>query len=81
VIDYTPTKLEVRSQYANESFGSNEYLANIAEFDRWLETHNAEVIKETEERIIKRIKGDAGQKIMCLECHGELIALIKGENK
>ena len=34
----------------------------------------------TEERIIKLIEGDEGQKIMCLECSDELIALIKGEN-
>ena len=53
VSNYTPTKLEVRSQYANDSFGSDEYLIAVAEFDRWLEAHNAEVVKETEERIIK----------------------------
>ena len=31
------------------------------------------------DRIIKLLKGDEGQKIMCLECSDELIALTKGE--
>ena len=35
----------------------------------------------TEERIIKLLEGDEGQKIMCLECSNELIALIERENK
>lgn len=30
-------------------------------------------------RIIKLLESDEGQKIMCLECSDELIALIKGE--
>lgn len=34
----------------------------------------------SEERIIKLLEGDAGQKIMCLDCSQELIALIKGGN-
>ncbi len=85
--NYTPTKLEVRSQYANDSFGSDEYLIAVAEFDRWLEAHNAEVVKETEERIIKLLEPYIG-------CRDELcypycscsrsefaIKLIKGEQK
>lgn len=84
--DYTPTKLEVRSQYANDSFGSDEYLSNVAEFDRWLEKHNAEVVKETEKRIIKLLEDErwklpngmsaGGTTYLSLE---EAIAFIKGE--
>jgi hypothetical protein len=33
------------------------------------------------ERIIKLLEGDDGQKIMCLKCSDEIVALIKGENK
>lgn len=51
--DYTPTTLEVRAQFANDSFGSDEYITAVAEFDRWLERHNAEVTKVAEDRIIK----------------------------
>jgi len=85
--DYTPTKLEVRSQYANDSFGSDEYLANIAEFDRWLEVHNAEVVEATEQRIIKLLEAQcACRTVMRNGYMGKLIcpahthiALIKGE--
>ena len=35
--------------------------------------------QDAEDRIIELLKGDEGQKIMCLECSDELIALIKGE--
>lgn len=56
VSDYTPTKLEVRSQYAQDASTPDEYVKAVTEFDRWLEAHNAEVVKETEERIIKLLE-------------------------
>ncbi len=82
--DYTPTKLEVRSQYANDSFGPDEYLANVAEFDRWLEAHNAEVVEATEERIIKLLEERYAENVDHCEWGTHLfldnaIALIKGE--
>ncbi len=91
VSDYTPTKLEVRSQYAQEAFGADEYIKAIAEFDRWLEAHNAEVVKETEERIIKLLEDNnklCTEKTVCFDADDgwlcnckELFALIKGEQK
>jgi hypothetical protein len=81
--EYIPSTEEVRRAYVYETpvetpAGWDE-AANEAEFNRWLEQHDAEVAKATEQRIIKRVESDDGQKIMCLECHGENIALIKGE--
>jgi exoribonuclease R len=91
VSNYTPTKLEVRSQYANDSFGSDEYLIAVAEFDRWLEAHNAEVVKETEERIIKlfaEIKNEPQRKqenwlhkVARTAFADAAIKVIKGEQK
>jgi hypothetical protein len=81
VSDYIPTKLEVRSQYAQEAVGADEYIKAIAEFDRWLEAHNAEVVKETEERIIKLLENNASGDYKQVMLTPKLIALIKGEQK
>lgn len=67
-MSHTPTTKEVKGKYVNNTrlhfevrrldpaaFGSGE-SEYPAEFDRWLEQHDAKVAKATEERIIKLLK-------------------------
>jgi len=82
--DYTPTTVEVRFEYMSfpdKTIERNPNLQAAKEFDRWLDQHDAIIAKATEERIIKLLETDSGQRIMCLDCSEELITLIKGENE
>lgn len=81
--EYTPTKLEVRAQYAKDSTGSDEYIRAISEFDRWLEAHDKVVAKNVQDRIIKLLEDEVRHDFppiieMSLD---NLKALIKGEQK
>ena len=56
------------------------YIATYAEFDRWLEQHDAEVAKATEERIIKLIETQEVEGWFDRGLKQHFIALIKAEN-
>lgn len=88
--EYTPTKLEVRAQYAKDSTGSDEYIRAISEFDRWLEAHDKVVAKNVQDRIIKLLEehlafdldiGIFDPESNCQLEPNHIIALIKGEQK
>jgi len=86
--DYIHSNAVVRAGFGNTS----ESFA--AEFDRWLEQHDADVVKATEERIIKLLEehqpSELGQEFGIYPCtcgydspdidlSQHHIALIKGE--
>lgn len=90
--EYTPITDVVRSDYMHSNTlhragFNNTHETYSDEFDRWLEQHDAEVAKATEERIIKLLQA---QRVLCSDkeccwlateykCHcEEVIALIKG---
>ena len=79
--EYTPTKLEVRAQYAKDSTGSDEYIRAISEFDRWLEQHDAEIVAKAEERFIKLLESNATGEYKQVMLTPKLISEIKGEQK
>ena len=83
----------LREDFVNLLMDTNyrvtEDMAN-AMFDRWLEQHDAEVTKATEEHIIKLLEKEYNDTIEFfgialakreLDLLIKLIALIKGENK
>jgi hypothetical protein len=85
--EFTPTTKMIRGNLA--SFLSRHTPMKKEEvesqFDRWLEQHDAEVAKATEERTIKLLEAmDCGDE-SCIHdacCFSEdAIALIEGENK
>ena len=67
------TTKEIRELFTDGGFFSSK------EFDRWLEQHDAEVVKATEERIIKLLEEQNNDE-MSFEYQNYLIELIKGEN-
>ena len=87
--EYIPTTEEMR-EYVNAGWKFK------GDFDHWLEQHDAEVAKVTEERIIKRFTElktyptgafQYTELAMLCSCdshcidENDFIALIKGENK
>lgn len=91
--DYMPTTEEVRQGFADNSFTfmSHEGVTiQVATkwFDHWLEQHDAEIEKATEERIIKLLedKGWGNKYMVALikasqKDHETVSLLTKGENK
>ena len=81
--DYTPTTEEVKANYA--LVGDDEVVNSINEqkFDRWLEQHDAEVAKATEERIIKLLETEivlANEEMLTLHYDDDLSrSFIKGD--
>ena len=67
------TTKEIRELFTDGGFFSSK------EFDRWLEQHDAEVAKATEERIIKLLEDNKGQKGLISVEYAQW--LIKEENK
>lgn len=89
---YTPVTEVVQADYIHSNavvragFG-NTSESFAAEFDRWLEQHDADVVKATEGRIIKLLD-DLAFQINSVEHNPEeaegayrALALIKEENK
>ena len=93
--DYIPPTEDVMSSYITAEFaqrGRLNYKALEAEFYRWLEHHDTEVAKATEERIVELLEKHA-KSFISARYDGNLrnyhikfdtdrfTAEIKGENK
>lgn len=88
--DYIPTTAVVRAAYQNAI--NEEPLVAFRQFHCWLEQHDAEIIAQTEERIIKLLEiGGPIEQIICdywgdpeFDKDDALVLIekaIKGENK
>ena len=84
--DYVPETKVVLASYIHSNFITRMGFDNTsdiyaAEFDRWLEQHDAEIAKVTEERIIKLLEGLVAERKGTTPSYAllEAMALIKGD--
>lgn len=74
---YTPTTEEIRTEFCYDERNPVNNYGEI--FDRWLAQYEAEVVKATEQRIIKLLEDNKGQNGLISVEYAQW--LIKGENK